>query len=57
MITVETIRLALLCDNPACECHAPNRNVHCPAHKESTGRSWNGRAADISFKKVGSFLP
>ncbi|MGQ9688046.1 MAG: hypothetical protein ACUVXF_04550, partial [Desulfobaccales bacterium] len=32
MITAETIRQALRCDNPSCACHKPTGLVHCPAH-------------------------
>lgn len=32
MITAETIRQALRCDNPSCACHKPTGHVHCPAH-------------------------
>lgn len=34
MITAEIICQALQCDNLACDCHSPNRNVHCPAHDD-----------------------
>jgi hypothetical protein len=30
VITAETIRQALQCNNPSCECHKPNGKVHCP---------------------------
>jgi 5S rRNA maturation endonuclease (ribonuclease M5) len=36
MITAETIRQALQCDDPACPCHKPNGLVHCPGHADST---------------------
>jgi hypothetical protein len=36
MITADTIRQVLQCGEPGCECHAPNRNVHCPAHDDPT---------------------
>jgi hypothetical protein len=32
MITLETIRQALRCDNPSCTCHKSTGHVHCPAH-------------------------
>ena len=34
MITAETIRQALRCDNPSCACHKPTGHVHCPAHED-----------------------
>jgi hypothetical protein len=36
MITAETIRQALRCDNPRCTCHKPTGHVHCPAHRDET---------------------
>ena len=36
MITAESIRQALQCGEPSCDCHKPNENVHCPAHADST---------------------
>lgn len=35
MITAETIRQALRCDNPSCACNRTGGNVHCPAHDDS----------------------
>ena len=35
MITADTIRQALQCDNPACACHKTNGLVHCPAHADN----------------------
>ncbi|MDO9533277.1 MAG: hypothetical protein Q7O12_14280 [Deltaproteobacteria bacterium] len=36
MVTADTIRQALQCDNPSCACHKPNGLVHCPAHDDTT---------------------
>lgn len=36
MITAESIRQSLQCENPSCACHRPNGHVHCPAHADST---------------------
>ena len=36
MITADTIRQALQCGEPGCDCHKPNGHVHCPAHADST---------------------
>jgi hypothetical protein len=35
VITAETIRQALQCGEPGCDCHKPTRHVHCPAHADS----------------------
>jgi hypothetical protein len=36
MITAETIRQALTCEDPGCACHKPNGRVHCPGHEDTT---------------------
>jgi hypothetical protein len=36
MITADTIRQALQCDNPSCTCHKSGGLVHCPGHEDKT---------------------
>lgn len=36
MITADTIRQALCCGKPGCDCNNPSGNVHCPAHADPT---------------------
>ncbi|MBM4302173.1 MAG: hypothetical protein FJ121_11745 [Deltaproteobacteria bacterium] len=36
MITAETIRRALQCDDQSCPCHKPTGHVHCPGHEDTT---------------------
>jgi len=36
VITADTIRQALQCDNPSCACHKSGGLMHCPGHEDKT---------------------
>lgn len=58
MISTETIRQALQCDDPACPCHKPNGLVHCPSHADSTpSLSVTERDGKVLVHDFGGCLP